>query len=208
MADVRLDFYDLDAEELPDLCMTCGAPSTVRPMKTFSWMPYWARFMPPIIGMAFIKRRRVPVPLCEQHKNHWTIRYLVVLGGLALFALLLVCGFMLIAADEHGAGAVLGMLMLAGGGLTFIAWLIAAIYLGVTQINVVEITEDTIVLKNISPDFTMAYREQTRGGFAPEVERTAREQFGRPGGKRPREDDEPRRGKRDDYPPDDKYRRG
>src|SRR5437763_9160897 len=85
MADVRLDFYDLDADALPDVCMKCGAPSTVRPVRTFSWMPYWARFMPWMIGMAFMKRRRVPVPLCEQHKGHWTIRYLIVFGGLALF---------------------------------------------------------------------------------------------------------------------------
>jgi hypothetical protein len=206
MADVRLDFYDLEAEELPDVCMKCGAPATVRPIKTFAWMPYWARFMG-VIGTAFIKRRRVPIPLCDQHKNHWTIRYLVGFGGLGLFLLLLFCGGMVMAAtDGKGVGAVFGVLMLVGAGIAFIAWLIAAIALGLTQIQVVEITEDTIVLKNVSYDFTQAYREQTRGGFDPDVERTAREQFGRTG-RRPREDDEPRRGKRDDYPPDDKYQR-
>lgn len=207
MADVRLDFYDLDAEELPDVCMKCGAPSTVRPIKTFAWMPYWARFMG-VIGTAFIKRRRVPVPLCDQHKNHWTIRYLVGFGGLGLFLLLLLCGAMVMAASEgEGVGAVFGGLLFACAGITFIAWLIAVIALGLTQINVVEITEDTIVLKNVSYDFTQAYREQTRGGFEPDVERVAREQFGRPGGRAPRDDDEPRRGKRDDSPPEDKYRR-
>ncbi len=82
MADVRLDFYDLDADALPDVCMRCGAAAVARPVKQFSWMPYWARFVPPIIGVWFVKRRRVPVPLCERHKGHWTIRYLVGIGGI------------------------------------------------------------------------------------------------------------------------------
>ena len=213
MADVRLDFYDLDAEELPDVCMRCGAPATVRPLKTFSWMPYWARFMPWMIGMAFMKRRRVPIPLCEQHKNHWTIRYLVGFGGLALCVLPLILGGILFGSnvddDPHGPLTMLGGVMMACGGLLFLPWLITLIVLAVMQINVVEITDDAIVLKNISPEFVQAYREQTRGGFAPEAERTAREQFGRPAGRSPREYDEPRRRSRDDdYPPDDKYRRG
>ena len=75
MGDVRLDFYDLDADALPDVCMKCGAAAAARPVKQFAWIPYWARFTPWFIRIAFTKRRRVPIPLCEQHKNHWTIRY-------------------------------------------------------------------------------------------------------------------------------------
>jgi hypothetical protein len=207
MADVRLDFYDLDAEELPELCMKCGAPSTVRTMKNFSWTPYWARFMPWMIRMAFMKRRRVPVPLCEQHKNHWMFGYVIGLGGLAVLLGLFFGGMALLANDENGAGGVIGYLCLAGAGLFLVVWLIALIVLAFIQISVVEITDDTIVLKHVSPDFAQAYREQTRGGFEPDVERVAREQFGRPGGRGPREDDPRGRRRDDDYPPDDKYRR-
>jgi hypothetical protein len=211
MADVRLDFYDLDDELLPDVCMKCGAPSTVRPIKTFSWMPYWARFMPWGIGMAFMKRRRVPIPLCEQHKNHWVIRYIVIFGGLGLFLLFFICGGIVtgIGSDQkEEALQVVGGLMLAVGGLLFLAWIVTAIVLGVTQINVFEITDDTITLRNVSPEFTRAYREMARDGdIAPDVEEVAREEWNRRQGRRPRDADEPPRRRPPDLPPDDKYRR-
>jgi hypothetical protein len=201
MADVRLDFYDLDAEELPDVCMRCGEPSTVRPVKSFRWMPPWARFVPPIVGVWFIKRRRAPIPLCDQHKNHWSIRYLIGLGGLGVLLLLLFAGLIALAADTNNQLMdIVAVLLLSLDGLLFIAWLITLIVLGVTQINAVEITDDTITLKNVHSDFTRAYREMTRADITPEVEEIVREKWA--------ESSSRRRPERDDSPPDDKYRRG
>jgi hypothetical protein len=210
MADVRLDFYDLDAEDLPDVCMRCGEPSTVRPMKSFSWMPPWARFVPPIVGVWFIKRRRAPIPLCDQHKNHWSIRWLIGLGGLAVVLVLLFGGLGVLGAADGAQGPmeIVAILLMSLAGLLFVAWLITIIVLGVTQINAVEITEDTITLKNIHSDFTRAYREMTRGGITPEVEEIVREKWNKSSNRRRTEDDEPRRARRDGSPPDDKYRRG
>jgi hypothetical protein len=204
MADVRLDFYDLDADDLPDVCMKCGAPSSVRPVKTFAWVPVWARFTPWWIQVSVTKRRRVPVPLCDQHKHHWTIRILVGLGGLAVFLPLLICGGVMfgsnVDADPHGPLTILGVLIMALAGIAFLAWLVGLIALSVTAINVIEVTDETITLRNVSPAFTQAYRDMTRGDVPPDVERAAREQFRRPGGRPPRQ-------RPDDYPPDDKYRR-
>jgi hypothetical protein len=212
MADVRLDFYDLDAEELPDVCMRCGEPSTVRPVKSLRWMPPWARFVPPIVGVWFIKRRRAPIPLCDQHKNHWSIRYLIGLGGLGVLLLLGVVGGMVYGIGEGensgGAQSMIGLLLLAFDGLLFIAWLITLIVLAIIQINAVEITDETITLKNVHSDFTRAYREMTRGGITPEVEEIVREKWDQSSGRRRSERDEPRRPGQDDSPPDDKYRRG
>jgi hypothetical protein len=202
----------LDAEELPDVCMRCGQPSTVRPMKQFSWMPYWARVVPPIISVWFVKRRRAPIPLCDQHKNHWSIRYLIGLGGLGVLLLLGVVGGMVYAIgdgdDPGGPQSIVGILLLAFDGLLFIAWLITLIVLAVTQINAVEITGDTITLKNVHSDFTRAYRQMTSGSITPEVEEIVREKWNQSPGRRRPEQDEPRRQRRDDSPPDDKYRRG
>jgi hypothetical protein len=211
MADVRLDFYDLDAEELPDVCMRCGEPSTVRPVKSFRWMPPWAWFVPPIIGVWFIKRRRAPIPLCDKHKNHWSIRWLIGLGGLALLLGLLFAGAMAMAANEgNNAGGpmgIVGMALVLAAAVLFVAWLITMVVLAVTQINAVEITDDTITLKNVHSDFTRAYREMTRGGITPEVEEIVREKWDQSNRRQP-DRDEPRRPRRDDSPPDDKYRRG
>ncbi len=203
MGDVRLDFYDLDAEALPDVCMRCGATAVARPVKQFSWMPYWARFVPPIIGVWFVKRRRVPVPLCERHKNHWTIRYLIGIGGILLVLGLLIVGGCLFAtnidSDPDGPLTMIGGLLMGVAGVLFIAWLVALIALATTQIGAAEITDDTIVLKNVHGDFSRAYREQTRSAIAPEVDEAIRDQWGRPAaGRKPQSD----------YPPDDKYGRG
>ena len=169
MADVRLDFYDLDADALPDVCMKCGAAAAARPVKQFSWMPYWARFVPPIIGVWFVKRRRVPVPLCEQHKNHWTIRYLVGIGGLLCVLGLLILGGVLFASnvddDPGGPLTLLGGAFLGIGGILFIAWLIALIALAATQIGVAEITDDTILLKNVHDDFTLRVPRAIAGRY-------------------------------------------
>ncbi len=216
MADVRLDFYDLDAEALPDVCMKCAAPPAARKYKTFSWVPYWARFVP--FGyIIFMKRRRVPIPLCEQHKNHWVIRYLVGFGGLGLFLLLLIGSAVVMGvtvdADPNGPGPIIGigLTVLAATGVVFLAWLITLIVLAVTMINVFEITDYDITLKNVSWEFAEAYRQQTRGPAVPNVEDVAGRQWARPAEGRPADHDDPRRGRRpdrSDLPPDDKYTRG
>jgi hypothetical protein len=164
MENVRLDFYDLDAEELPDVCMKCGAPATVRPVKTFWWRPHWARFFMGSIGFAFAKRRRVPTPLCEKHKNHWTSRYLVRFGSLALCVAPFLLGAVLCASNvedgPYGPLGMLGLVLMACGGLLVLLRLITLAVLSFTQINAVEITDDTILLTNVSREFAEAYRDR------------------------------------------------
>src|SRR5262245_2698918 len=111
MATVYLESYDSDVTDLPDLCMKCGAPSSVRKKRTFSWYPPWvgvlllAGLVPfVIVAVILTKRCRVVVPLCAQHKNHWLMRQLLVLlsllGILALgFAATLAVG----AASKSGS---------------------------------------------------------------------------------------------------------
>ena len=130
MADVRLDFDDLNADDLPDLCMKCGQPATTRVGKTFSWTPPWARFMGGLMAMAFMKRRSVNVPLCEEHKNHWMWRHLVTwlgLGGVLLVFLL--------AAVAGSAAEELGVVVVLLGVAVALAWLITVIVIWVTAIN-------------------------------------------------------------------------
>ena len=211
MADVRLDFYDLDDDVLPDVCMRCSAPVFGPADEDVLVDALLARMIP--FGFAFMKRRHVPIPLCERHKNHWMIRYLFGFGGLALLLVLLFGAIALLVAATTAATPrtdslmALGLVLLTGAGVVLLAWLITMIVLAVTQINVFEITDDSIVLTNISPDFTQAYREQ-RQGDVPDVDDMAHGHYGMARtGRRPDYDD-PRRGGPPDLPPDDKYTRG
>jgi hypothetical protein len=198
MADVRLDFEDLNADELPDLCMKCGAPATVRKSKTFSWIPPWARFMGGLIALAFQKRRSVNVPLCEEHKNHWAWRHMVTWFGLLAILLVFFGGVAVMATGRTGE-EIGGIIMLLAG-LLFIAWVITIAIVWYTAINPNEITDYTITLRGIHPEWVRAYHEQARG-FGHDVDDAARARFGRPGGPPPGRG--PRRG-----PPDDAYERG
>jgi hypothetical protein len=187
MADVRLAFYDLETDALPDLCMKCGAPAVVRPIREFA---YWFR------------RARMATPFCQRHKNYWTSRVLVGCGGGALLGVLMASGLITLVATQNpqnegtyvaGVGQVVAAVCIATGVLSFLAHLIAAAVLAYKQIDVVEIAGETILLKNVSPEFATAYREQARGVVNPDVENIAREQFGR---------------RADRGGSDDKYRRG
>jgi hypothetical protein len=208
MADVRLDFYDLDAEELPDVCMRCGEPSTVRPVKSFSCLPHWTRFAPSIVGVWFIKRRRVPIPLCERHKGHWTFPRIIGYGIFEVALVLLFAGAALLVVEAINNPAetqIIGPWLILTSTILFIVLFHMIIVLSAARINVVEITDNTITLKNVHSDFMRAYREMTRGSITPEVEEIVREKWDQSSGRRRPERDEPRR---DDSPPDDKYRRG
>jgi hypothetical protein len=198
MADARLDFEDLDYDELPDLCMKCAAPAATRIGKTFSWTPPWARFMGGIMAMAFMKRRRVSVPLCEQHKNHWSWRHMISwipLGGLGI---LLAVGAVIAINGGRTLEAVGGAIAACAGACALV-WLIVALVIWTTAIQPSEITDYTITLRGIHPDWVRAYHDQGRD-FGRDVDAVARERFGR--GRR----DEPRRPRRG--PADDAIERG
>jgi hypothetical protein len=204
MANVILDFYDLDADALPETCMKCAEPPVTRKNVNFSWTPMWARFMPWWLQMAFVRRRRVNVPLCERHKNLWVNQYVVGLGGLALVVLLFVAGGAMAANSDKGdAAEVLGAALLIAGGVAFLVWLVALIVLSLQAITVVNIDDYTIKLRNVSKEFVAAYEELARP-MARDVDDAVREKFRRAPGGRPPLDDPRRPGR---AAPDDAYDR-
>jgi hypothetical protein len=183
MADIELALSDLEEDALPRLCMKCGAPAVAHPMIECSW---WNR------------RRRAPIPLCQRHRRHWTSRILIAWGGAGLFLLLFLAGLMVLLLDDIKSGNNVqdfadGLAILGAAGLVGLALLITTALLSRTRIDVVEITDNTIVLKNVSPEYKQAYRDQARTEINPNVERDVREWWGRPPKQR-------------DKPPDDKYR--
>jgi hypothetical protein len=184
MADVQLALSDLEEDVLPKLCMKCGAPAVVHPMIAFTW---WAR------------RRRAPIPLCERHRHHWTSRILIAWGGAGLFLLLFFWGLMVLLLDDIKSGKNVqdfadGLAILGAAGLVGLALVITTAVLSRTRIDVVEITDYALVLKNVSPEFKQAYHARARAGIDPDVERDVRERWGRPPQQR-------------DKPSDDEYRR-
>lgn len=192
MAVLRLDSYDRNEGDLPEVCMQCGAPAALRKSKTFSWFPPWVWVVLfvcnilifAIVAMIMTKRRTVDVPLCEQHKNHWLWRQLLVLGSLLG---VLAVGFvaMLVSSDNGGGDdSPLGGFLCVGSLLVLVAWVILAVIVQSTTIRPKEITDQGITLQGVSKAFVEAYEEEWR--VAPErLDEVARERWNQ-GGRAPR----------------------
>jgi hypothetical protein len=108
MASIELSRYEAEEGDLPDVCMICGAPATVRKRYRFTWHPVWVYLLVPfgylpyiLVAALLTENVRCYTLFCPQHKNHWRWRTLSIWGGflvlLAVIAGILV-GFILPAA--------------------------------------------------------------------------------------------------------------
>jgi len=64
MADVTLGFDELETNDLPPVCVACGARRDVNFVgRTFVWSPLFA---PPVLKMVMTKRLAAEIPLCPR----------------------------------------------------------------------------------------------------------------------------------------------
>jgi uncharacterized Tic20 family protein len=176
MAKLTLYTDELD-RPLPQVCMRCGAPATLVKEKRFSWGPPWASaimlagFL--ILGLVFVLalfilipllmwRRTVPVPLCEQHKNHWLPYQITMYSGLIVLGGLITAIVYLVAtAKAAWDPKVNTAYMLGFGGIVFLVLLIVVGSVLLRQtIRPEEITEDKITLVRVHEDFIAALEAQ------------------------------------------------
>ena len=187
MATLRLGERPWEDAELPDLCMKCGAPAELYKEKQFSWHPGWVYVLLlvnvvvfAVVALVLTKRKRLRVPLCAAHRNHWLWRQVVAVGGLLFF---LALGVVTIAVmSEEGNTAPLeglGGLLCVGTLLGLVAWLFAAALLQSASIQPTEITDHGITLVGVSKEFVNAYREKQ--DVIGRIDDLARERWGQAG---------------------------
>jgi hypothetical protein len=172
MARIKLERYEAEEGDLPDICMKCGARATTEKLRRFSWQPPWvyvlllAGLLPfLIVALILTKRMRIPVPLCAEHRGHWTWRGWVVGGGfLGLFLLGLGTMILLAATDNAGrrqGDDAFGFVCLGFTALGLV-WLIVAAIVQHTAIRPTRITDYEITLTNVAPGFVKALLEEDR----------------------------------------------
>src|SRR5262245_50518463 len=118
MAAIWLDEHEWRDGEVPNVCMRCGDDATDCKKHSFGWVPSWVYItilvgLPVLLIVALIsrQRRRIWVPLCERHRDHWRWRTLITWGTLG--ALLVGIALLAVAAavatnDELKGETVLG----------------------------------------------------------------------------------------------------
>jgi predicted Ser/Thr protein kinase len=162
---VVLSREQVEADELPDVCIVCGRPAVQRLNRNFSFQAEWAQILTLAGMMLFVvpglivdvftrKQLRVACPVCPQHRNHWSrFTWWAALGWLIPVAL-------------GSAGALLGLalqpplerdLMLAtsaiGAGVGLIAYIAPMIWLSSHLVDAQEITDTSIRLHRVSAAF-------------------------------------------------------
>lgn len=169
MARVRLGRFEVEAQQLPPVCIVCGAPATEHRTKNFSWFPPWVVVLlllglPVFIIVALIltRRMRVTAPLCAEHRQHWSSRQFAMLVSTFVFlpvAFMVMVNFSPMGRDDDLGGLIcLGLTVL---GLTWVGILVAAQHTGVRP---AEITDRSITLIGVSQVFADAVLHDDRPG--------------------------------------------
>jgi hypothetical protein len=179
--------------ELPEVCMRCGAPATVYKDRNFSWYPPWvivlilvSPIVLIIVALVLTKRRRVRVPLCDRHRNHWLWRKLLV-GGSFVFGVVAGLGALFVAMiDPPARGDDPTGLLCGGMAVGLVLWLVLVAVLQSTAIRPREITDRSIKLMGVAEEFVRACEEEWDRS-ADRLDRAVRERRG-DRGRRPRED--------------------
>ena len=160
MGVVRFVRQRVQYDDMPAVCMRCGAQATVTRNKTFSKSQGWT-FFTIFLGawpyflcaLLFRHRLRVPVPLCDAHRNHFRWQAGVLWGGIALVALLLAGCFALMG---NVSDAVLKNCFLAVG-IVAAVWVVVLLGNRLLGITAGTVNDEEALVVGVSDDFAKAY---------------------------------------------------
>ena len=215
MANITLSEYECDHDLLPDVCVVCGGPATVRKARVFSWFPGWVWILilvswivVLIVALILTKKRVAQMPVCDRHAGYWRLRAatlwvpsIVIVGGWSAFALYVI---------SQPVGAMdedLRALLCFGSSILLVVWVIIAALIYANGVRVTEITDRDMSLAGVHLEFVEALREERAWARGDRYRRRKRY-----GDERDDYDDEPddspaRRRPRDNWDDDDRPRR-
>jgi len=166
MAKVWLHAHDCDTGNFPDVCLQCGAPATTRVGKFFRSMSPWVYLTPLVPVLAFLlvaglmrRPKLAAVPMCRDHRYHWTIQFVAIWGSLMLLGAGL--GALVVveevwrwrSKDLLEITPPLGILL----GFSILMWSILAIALTRVGIRATKITAEGMELVGVCEEFIRVY---------------------------------------------------
>src|SRR6266851_803407 len=169
MASISLTLHEAEEGDLPNVCMRCEAPATVRKRYRFVSHPGWVYLLLPfgylpyvIVAAIMTQRVRFYTQFCARHKNHWRIRAFIVWGAFLALVAILFGGFLLISWLERNKttdyGSFFGYFCIGWLVLIF-CWMISIPIVQLTSIHPADVTERRLTLKRVSPAFVDAVRD-------------------------------------------------
>jgi hypothetical protein len=179
MAHVVVTREEAETEgKLPAVCACCGAPATV-------WVTRRLMLKPPqfnrieLAEVAIIKSLHalatspyvnLRTSFCEQHRHYWTVRAIVLFGGMGMFfaAMFLALVLGVVAATLNPAQPHKGLVAIAVISALFglIGWLVPLLILWRKPIRAVGLDNGLIVVDNVCDSYASAV-QATRPAAVP-----------------------------------------
>jgi hypothetical protein len=168
MASIQLTREEAELGFLPDVCMRCGAPATVRKRRMFVSHPFWVYvllpfgYLPYVIVAAILTRRaRCYTHFCPKHKNHWLVRALFIWGAFVAMLVGIGTAFAVLAAiaGKSLEGTRTGFSLCLGSYVLILCWLVLIPVIQATAIHTGDVTDRRLTLKRVSPAFVEAVRD-------------------------------------------------
>jgi hypothetical protein len=158
MATVQLRGRTSEKHDLPDVCMRCGAPTTLRVTKKFTGVQSMHMSVGPWRACSYW-HATVSAPLCAKHRRHWFWRKLTSFLTLLPVPGFLIAEFAALGNARHPVAEYVWLLLL-GAFLSLLAGVVVTIWLWLTAIRPREITDRSITLTGVSEAFVRAYEEE------------------------------------------------
>jgi hypothetical protein len=168
MAHVVITREEAESEgKLPAVCMCCGAPATV-------WVTRRLMLKPPrynqveLAEVAIFKAIhalstspyvRLRTSFCDQHRHYWTIKLIVLLGGMAMFfaAMFVTAVVALIATinrpKPHTGLAAMAVIIALSG---LFGWVIPLLIVWRNPIRALGMDQGLIIVDNVSDSYANA----------------------------------------------------
>ena len=171
---VTLTKEQIEADDLPNVCIVCGRPTTERLNKNFSHQSEWAQVLT-LIGMLFFvfpgliisslteRQQRIACPVCPRHRNHWSrFAWWASTGWLIPLTL---GGFPAVGVWAAGLQNMVAIaIVLVGSVAGLILYLVPLIRMASRRVDVEDVTETEVRLRRVSAAFAKA-----AGGRTPPV---------------------------------------
>jgi hypothetical protein len=148
------------------ICMRCGAAASVIKAHALTWFPKWTFWLilvhPFLFALvAWIMSKRVPLqaPFCEDCKNHWTTRRLLLWLSLIGLVILVPGLVVLIELVPAGVRDDFAPFVYFGVMLAIASWLALITIIKTGAIRAADVSKNQVLLANIAEEFEQAVEE-------------------------------------------------
>jgi hypothetical protein len=169
MATLIIEYSEHPAIAGSGACLRCGGAAVAVRRHSFSWHPEWViLFVLPGVLPLFLaifittKRKRLIVPLCSNHRNHWIWRRWLTFGGPLLLIAFAVAGYVADRFWPWGRRADLALEVAAGVAVLTLVWVVVVSIAQQTAIRALEVGRTSVTLTNVSEEFIRQYRVSGR----------------------------------------------